>query len=213
MNCRMSVASLLSTVPSSLTSAFPGLASVVKPATSWRMSNTSMAFTRPFLFTSPNVLGGGETSVGVFVAVFVGVSDGVGGTGVSVTVGVAVAVIVGVAVMVGVNVTVAQTKQAERAQISTSLFRETGKAFDRTNVLTRLLISLDDLYAELRRGVALTSRWSDYLDTLGKTVQLKWREEVVEGVAEAVDDQGDLLIRLADGSLFTAIAGEVTLQV
>ena len=114
---------------------------------------------------------------------------------------------------IGLNVNFDPSKHEEIAQISTSLFRETGKAFNRTDVLTRLLISLDGLYAELRRGVSLTSRWSDYLDTLGKTVKLKWRAEVVEGLAEAVEDQGNLLIRLADGSLFTAIAGEVTLQV
>jgi BirA family biotin operon repressor/biotin-[acetyl-CoA-carboxylase] ligase len=114
---------------------------------------------------------------------------------------------------IGVNVNFDPSKYEEIAQISTSLFRETGKTFDRTEVLLGLLKLMDDLYAELRRGVSLTSRWSDYLDTLGKTVQLKWREEVVEGVAEAVDEQGNLLIRRSDGSLFIAIAGEVTFQV
>ena len=114
---------------------------------------------------------------------------------------------------IGVNVNFDPSKHEEIAQISTSLFGETGKVFDRTDVLLRLLTSLDELYAELRRGVSLTSRWSSYLDTLGKTVQLKWREDVVEGVAETVDGLGNLLIRQSDGSLFTAIAGEVTLQV
>ena len=114
---------------------------------------------------------------------------------------------------IGLNVNFDPSKHVEIARISTSLFRETGKTFNRTDVLARLLISLDGLYSELRQGVSLTSRWSDYLDTLGKMVQLRWREELVEGMAEAVDDQGNLLIRLADGSLFTAIAGEVTLQV
>ncbi len=114
---------------------------------------------------------------------------------------------------IGVNVNFDPSKYEEIAKISTSLFKETGKITDRTEVLLRLLTSLDDLYAELRRGVSLTSRWSEYLDTLGKTVQLRWREEVVDGVAEGVDDQGNLLMRRSDGSLFTAVAGEVTLQV
>lgn len=114
---------------------------------------------------------------------------------------------------IGVNVNFDPSKYEEIAQISTSLFKETGKTCSRTDVLLRLLTSLDNLYAELRRGVSLTSRWSDYLDTLGKTVQLRWREEMVQGVAESVDDQGNLLIRRSDGSLFTAVAGEVTFQV
>ena len=114
---------------------------------------------------------------------------------------------------IGVNVNFDPSKYDDIAHISTSLFRETGRTFNRTDVLLRLLASFDDLYAELRRGISLTSRWSDYLDTLRKAVQLKWREEVVEGFAEAVDDRGNLLIRRSDGSLFTAIAGEVTLQV
>ena len=48
---------------------------------------------------------------------------------------------------------------------------------------------------------------------LGRTVQLTWQGQVVEGKAEAIDQQGNLILKLADGSTFIATAGEVTSQV
>ena len=36
--------------------------------------------------------------------------------------------------------------------------------------------------------------------------------ELLAGVARAVDDQGNLLLERPDGSTFTVVGGEVTLQ-
>ncbi len=60
---------------------------------------------------------------------------------------------------------------------------------------------------------SLKDEWAARLETLGKTVHLRWGDAVVEGHAEGVDDLGNLLLRLPDGSTFAASAGEVTLQV
>ena len=114
---------------------------------------------------------------------------------------------------IGVNVNFDPSLYAEIADISTSLYRETDKRRNRTPVLRTLLEHFDDAYEAVRSGKSLTADWSALLDTLGRTVTLRSQHEVVEGVAESVDEQGNLLVRLADGSLYTATAGEVTSQV
>jgi biotin-(acetyl-CoA carboxylase) ligase len=42
---------------------------------------------------------------------------------------------------------------------------------------------------------------------------LRWQDTVDEGVASAVDPQGNLVLTKADGTRVTPVAGEVTLQV
>ena len=113
---------------------------------------------------------------------------------------------------IGLNVNFDPSKHEEIADISTSLYRETAQVYNRTTVLQRLLEHFDDLYATVRQGKSLVPMWEKQLDTLGKSVHLAWQEKVVEGLAESVDEQGNLILRMADGSTFTAIAGEVTSQ-
>lgn len=114
---------------------------------------------------------------------------------------------------IGVNVNFDPSLYAEIADISTSLYRETGQRRNRTPVLRALLEHFDDAYAAVRAGKSLTSDWSAMLDTLGRVVSLRSQHETIEGVAESVDEQGNLLVRLADGTLHTATAGEVTSQI
>jgi len=61
----------------------------------------------------------------------------------------------------------------------------------------------------------LTQRWCDKLSTIGKKVILSFgknpNDNILVGLAESISDDGGLIIRKEDGSLFTANAGEVTL--
>ena len=113
---------------------------------------------------------------------------------------------------IGVNVNFDPAEHPEISTTATSLYRETGEKRDRTEVLRRVLTELDDLYGEVRSGRSLTSDWAAMLETLGRTVQVRWKERVIEGRAEAVDDQGNLVLVGADGATTTVTAGEVTLQ-
>ncbi len=113
---------------------------------------------------------------------------------------------------IGVNVNFNPSLYPEIADISTSLFRETGERRNRTPVLQTLLERFDAAYAIVRGGGSLTAEWAALLDTLGRQVRLRTPGGVVEGVAEGVDAEGSLLVRRMDGSLFTAVAGEVTSQ-
>ena len=62
-------------------------------------------------------------------------------------------------------------------------------------------------------GESLTKQWAESLETIGKHVQLRWRDSTIEGIAESVDDSGNLVVLQCDGSRVRAVAGEVTSQV
>jgi len=113
---------------------------------------------------------------------------------------------------IGLNVNLDPSGHDEIASIATSLFRETGYEVDRTMALRLVLERLDDLYAEVRAGRSLTAEWSSRLDTLGKSVQVQWRDRMLEGRADSVDEQGNLVLVQPDGTTITVTAGEVTLQ-
>lgn len=114
---------------------------------------------------------------------------------------------------IGVNVNFDPSLFPGIAATATSLLRETGRKADRTSVLKSVLEHLDDLYRAVKGGKSLTADWAAQLETLGRHVQVSWRSQLVEGRAESVDEQGNLVLVRPDGSRFTAVAGEVTLQV
>ena len=113
---------------------------------------------------------------------------------------------------IGLNVNLDPAQHPRIASIATSLFRETGRRWDRTRIAKYLLGSLDELYSQVKRGRTLTSQWTALLETLGLNVTIQCAGRIDQGRAYDVDDQGNLMIVRNDGSTFTAIAGEVTLQ-
>lgn len=114
---------------------------------------------------------------------------------------------------IGVNVNFDPSQYPEIASTATSIFRETGRKASRTRVLQRTLERFDDLYRVVKGGGSLTKEWASQLDTLGRTVQVRWQEQVLEGRAEGVDEQGNLILSRSDGTTVAVVAGEVTLQV
>ena len=56
-------------------------------------------------------------------------------------------------------------------------------------------------------------QWRSCLETLGTHVEVRWLDEVHNGYAEGVDELGNLMLRIEDGSLLTLPAGEVTSRV
>jgi BirA family biotin operon repressor/biotin-[acetyl-CoA-carboxylase] ligase len=95
---------------------------------------------------------------------------------------------------------------------ATSLLAEAGQRLDRLALLVDLLEGIDQRYAALRAGHRFTSEWARQLVTLGRRVSVSERETMWEGVAEAVDDDGALRVRLPDGTVRCVRAGDVTLR-
>ena len=98
----------------------------------------------------------------------------------------------------------------EIAGIATSLIRELGKETSRETVLAALLNELEDAYSAPPDDVY--NGWRSRIATLGQSVRLTFRDDVYEGLAEDVDSEGSLVLRLTDGTRRTFEAGEVTLR-
>ena len=114
---------------------------------------------------------------------------------------------------IGVNINLDVSEHPEIADTATSLRSETGREFDRSDALHSVLKNLDTWYTRVKSGQSLTKDWAATLETLGKQVELRWRDQILTGVAESVDDQGNLTLLQPDGQRVTVVAGEVTSQV
>ena len=113
---------------------------------------------------------------------------------------------------IGINVNLTPREYPEIASTATSIVNETGRRVDRTDVLQAVLQHLDDMYGAIKRGCSLTREWSARLETLGRKVEVRWGHRVFEGYARQVDERGNLVLARPDGSTFTVVGGEVTLQ-
>ncbi len=111
---------------------------------------------------------------------------------------------------IGVNVESDPSQEPGLESVATSVSQAAGIRVPRLDVLKHLLQELDNLYHGLLQGESPVPAWRQYLDTLGKRVTVRWLEEHYQGLAEEVDAQGNLLLRLDDGRLITLPAGEVT---
>jgi BirA family biotin operon repressor/biotin-[acetyl-CoA-carboxylase] ligase len=92
---------------------------------------------------------------------------------------------------------------------ATSLQHELGQPISRVRLLQQTLLRIEQRYVKLQAGQWPAHQWSAALETLGQRVQLYTAEGAVEGLAEAVDDEGALLLRLDDGELRTVAVGDI----
>lgn len=113
---------------------------------------------------------------------------------------------------IGVNVNMDVEAFPDLAAIATSLRRELGREVSREDVLASLLNHFEVLYEEARRGRPVLEEWRARLITLGQQVTVRCGDQVEEGLAEDVDDEGRLLLRRRDGSRIAIEAGDVTLR-
>lgn len=95
---------------------------------------------------------------------------------------------------------------------ATSLHHELGAEVARLPLLHALLGRIEERYSALIAGASPHNEWAGRLTTLGKPVTVHGIGPVVEGVAEGVDEDGALLVRLADGRVETVVAGDVLLR-
>ena len=114
---------------------------------------------------------------------------------------------------IGLNVNLDVSEHPEIADTATSLRSEAGREFNRSDALHSVLANFDAWYACVKAGKSLTEDWAATLETLGRQVELRWRDQVLEGIAESVDDEGNLILLQPDGERTSVVAGEVTSQV
>ena len=113
---------------------------------------------------------------------------------------------------IAVNVNLDTGAIPEIADIATSLERELGVPVPRLAILAALLGEFEKVYKDMRKGEPVQLEWKQRLTTLGQKVTVRCGSVVRKGVAEDVDDDGNLLLRLPNKKLEVISAGDVTLR-
>lgn len=101
--------------------------------------------------------------------------------------------------------------EAESASQKALVASAVADRLDRSRLAAELLVGVERWVARLQAGASLVPVWSERLDTLGRRVVARRGEEQLVGVAEGVDADGALRIRLDDGRVERLHAGDVTL--
>jgi BirA family biotin operon repressor/biotin-[acetyl-CoA-carboxylase] ligase len=95
--------------------------------------------------------------------------------------------------------------------VATSLSHLLGREVERLPLLRALLQAVEVRYKALNAGQLPQAEWAERLVTLGQWVAVSAMGACVEGVAEGVNEDGALLVRLANGRLETILAGDVSI--
>ena len=112
---------------------------------------------------------------------------------------------------IGINVNVGPEALPTLAPDATSILAEVGCPVDRVALLVAFLAGVERRYQGLRAGESPYREWAVRLATLGQPVEVSTPAGVLAGVAESVDEDGALLLRLPDGGWRRLLAGDVTL--
>lgn len=131
-----------------------------------------------------------------------------------------------IALGIGINVNMPlDMLPSEIREKTTSLKEESGRDIDRKGLFRELLLQLDRWYTNLLRGdrLAILKAWRMYDTTVGRKIAIEPIHfssvgeskslgiRRIVGIAEGVDEEGRLLIRIASGEVLSMTAGDVTI--
>lgn len=117
----------------------------------------------------------------------------------------------------GIGVNLNQTAAdfaPELRKTATSLRIECGGALSRPDLAVAMLQELDNDYHLVTAGrfPELADEWEEHCNTMGKDVSIRVGDRWVRGRAEALGDDGALLVRTEHGHLEQVVGGDVTLN-
>lgn len=119
-------------------------------------------------------------------------------------------------IVCGIGVNVGQRGfSGELSEIAGSLYTETGVLVPREAVAAHAVKALAPLFCACEEDAAYKKLLSDYRQnclTLGQSVKVIGTDAVRYGTAVDTDEEGRLLLRQEDGSLFTVHAGDVSIR-
>ena len=117
------------------------------------------------------------------------------------------------AIGIGLNVNMSLNMFPEDIRMFTaSLMQEKGELIDRVKLLECILGKIEYWYKVLLNGdkKALINQWLLLDSTTGNKVSVQSQYGVISGLAEGIDDEGALMLRLSSGTVEKIYAGEVT---
>lgn len=119
-------------------------------------------------------------------------------------------------VVIGTGINVGQTEFPEEiSQRATSLFLVCGKNISRSALIAETMSCFERNYAAFEKNLnlsALKETYEGYLLNLGKEVRVLDPAGEYDGRAKGINENGELLVELADGSINRVYAGEVSVR-
>lgn len=117
-------------------------------------------------------------------------------------------------IVLGVGLNVNQSEfPLELRERATSLFLETQREFEREELLKNILMKFNSIYEILktRDFYKVMKSWRNRATTIGKRIELKIGDRIVEGILEQVTDDGAVVLDTPSGpQRFTA--GEISVS-
>jgi BirA family biotin operon repressor/biotin-[acetyl-CoA-carboxylase] ligase len=116
---------------------------------------------------------------------------------------------------IGINVNLtAEDIPEEIKSIATSIFIETGGHFSRSALAGAIILDFDMWYGLLltKGKKVIADEWLTMSSTIGKCIRVAAGNQMFEGVAEGIDDEGLLIVKLNDRTYRKVSAGDVTIM-
>ena len=114
---------------------------------------------------------------------------------------------------VGINVNIREFPE-EMADKATSLYLESGKEFDRSQIPGLVMEAFEEYYEKFAATCDLSGLKEEYESILANYNQpvRVLAKEPYEGVARGITDGGELLVEKTDGTIVAVRAGEVSVR-
>ena len=115
---------------------------------------------------------------------------------------------------VGINVNIKEFPE-EMADKATSLYLESGKEFDRSQIPGLVMEAFEKYYEKFAATCDLSGLKEEYesiLANYNQPVRVLDPKEPFEGVARGITDGGELLVEKTDGTIVAVSAGEVSVR-
>ena len=114
---------------------------------------------------------------------------------------------------VGINVNIREFPE-EMADKATSLYLESGKEFDRSQIPGLVMEAFEEYYETFAATCDLSGLKEEYESILANYNQpvRVLAKEPYEGVARGITDGGELLVEKTDGTIVAVSAGEVSVR-
>lgn len=113
---------------------------------------------------------------------------------------------------IGINVNMKLAEYPDLQPVATSLADELGKPVSRVRLLRQLFTELEKLYFDMHSGISLFPEWRKNLTTIGQSVRVQSSDNILEGIADTVLEDGSLMLKCDDGSLRKITIGDVSLR-
>lgn len=115
---------------------------------------------------------------------------------------------------IGININLeAGDMPDEIKAIATSIKNETGDVLSRAEVAVEILREMDRWYSILLSNgkKPVIKEWLRLSSTIGKVVRVTIGDKVFTGIAENIDEEGMLMLKLPDNTVKKISAGDVTI--